>query len=76
MARQLKTNSANFYGTAAREFLRYTVKDLKGLTAAVSTCSKDFIEHYVPEDADGQVRRAANRFALIAAGGRSQSRQE
>jgi uncharacterized protein (DUF927 family) len=69
MARQLKTDSANYYGTAARKFLRYIVKDLEGLRTVVSARSKDFIERYVPDEADGQVQRAANRFALIAAAG-------
>jgi putative DNA primase/helicase len=69
LARHLKIASARFFGTAARAFLRHIVQDLDRLRVTVSARSTDFIERYVPDEADGQVQRAANRFALIAAAG-------
>ena len=69
LARHLKTTSTKFFGTAARAFLRYVVQDVERLRKTVSALSRDFIRRYVPDEADGQVHRAANRFALIAAAG-------
>src|SRR5829696_726691 len=68
-ARHLKAASLSCYGAAAREFLRHVVEDLDAVRLLVSARCREFFDHYVPAQADGQVQRAANRFALIAAAG-------
>ena len=68
-ARHLKAASLSCYGAAAREFLRYVVEDLDAVRLSVSARCREFFDRYVPAQADGQVQRAANRFALIAAAG-------
>lgn len=69
LARHLRYASTTHYGTAGRAFLGRIAGDLDGVRAAVAQHQRDFLEAYVPADADGQVQRVAQRFALIAAGG-------
>jgi uncharacterized protein (DUF927 family) len=68
-ARQLKDAARQFYGAPLRDFLDYLI----GTRAAVENWVRDFQQGFVgrnvPEDASGEVFRAAQRFALIGAGG-------
>ena len=72
LSRHLKAAAGDFYGIAARSFLRIVVSDAVSVQSAVKEHSHNFIERYVPEGTDGQVYRVAQRFALIAAAGELQ----
>lgn len=67
-AEALNRDSKTFYGTAARAFLRQLTADKAGLTVRLKSLMAEFLVD-VPEGADGQIKRAANRFALVAAAG-------
>ncbi len=67
-AEALNRDSKSFYGTAARAFLRLLTADKAGFTVRLKNLMAQFLVH-VPEGVDGQVKRAANRFALVAAAG-------
>ncbi len=68
-SRKLKAAAQQNYGVAAREYLAAIVPDLDGIKTAVTVHMAKFVSQHVPEGADGQVERVAQRFALIAAGG-------
>lgn len=68
-AQRLKKAANGFYGTPARAFLAELVKDMAGYREGLAALRKAFTESVVPEGADGQVRRVADRFALVAAAG-------
>ena len=58
------------YGHAAREYLRALVTmDRDKLRERLRALRADFTAEALPANADGQARRVADRFALIAAGG-------
>jgi len=65
---QLKIWSTHYHGTPFREFIRHVIEDELAI-AAVKETQEDFMDRRVPTEASGQVRRAATRFALIAAAG-------
>lgn len=68
-AQSLKGAAGQAYGTAARAFLRHVAADLASVREAVSAARKAFLASALPVGADGQVRRVADRFALVAAAG-------
>ncbi len=68
-SRQLKDACGQFYGTAARAFLEAITGKIEQTAEAVAAFSNDFVARHVPAGADGQVSRAAARFALVAAAG-------
>jgi uncharacterized protein (DUF927 family) len=68
-SRQLKEACGQFYGTAARTFLEAVTSKIEATAEAVAEFSADFVARHVPAGADGQVSRAASRFALVAAAG-------
>jgi uncharacterized protein (DUF927 family) len=68
-AQSLKAAAGRVYGTAARAFLRHVVADLAQVRESVSAARKAFLAEALPPGADGQVRRVADRFALVAAAG-------
>jgi putative DNA primase/helicase len=69
MARHLREAAQRHYGVAGRTYLKEIVPVIGELQKQVAEIIKSFSEHYVPQGADGQVERVAQRFALIAAGG-------
>jgi uncharacterized protein (DUF927 family) len=69
MARHLREAAQRHYGVAGRAYLKEIVPVIGELQKQVAEIIKSFSEHYVPQGADGQVERVAQRFALIAAGG-------
>src|SRR5262249_5627729 len=69
LARHLRAATQEHYGVAARAYLAAIVSDMDGVRKAVSEILSAFCDQFVPKDADGQVRRVAQRFGLIAAGG-------
>ena len=68
-SRQLKDACGQFYGTAARTFLEAITSQIDETAEAVAAFSADFVARHVPAGADGQVSRAASRFALVGAAG-------
>jgi putative DNA primase/helicase len=69
LARHLREATQRHYGVAGRAYLKEIVPIIGELQQQVSDIISLFSERYVPEGADGQVERVAQRFALIAAGG-------
>lgn len=68
-AEQLKRDSLQFYGTAIREFIRRLIGDSGDWRIEVGKSIEDFLANQVPSNACGEVRRAARRFAIVAAAG-------
>lgn len=57
------------YGHAAKAFLAWLIEHRAEVPEAWGGLRKEFDFEAVPEDAHGQVRRAADRFALVALAG-------
>jgi putative DNA primase/helicase len=57
------------YGVAAREFIKCLTEQLDKVTPIIQNFMEDFFSAYIPKEADGQVHRAAKRFALVASAG-------
>jgi putative DNA primase/helicase len=68
-ARYLKSASNAAYGVAARAFLRQVGNELESIRKAIAEHNRKFAENLIDENADGQVLRVAQRFALIGAAG-------
>jgi len=68
-ADRMKAAAGACYGTAGPEFLRRIVADPRAAVEAVAAFRRAFLAAQVPKEADGQVARVADRFAIIAAGG-------
>jgi len=68
-ARQLKEAAGQFYGTALRAFLDRLVKERDSVAVAARHYAREFVAEQCPPDADGQVKRVATRFGLVAAAG-------
>jgi uncharacterized protein (DUF927 family) len=69
LADALKAAAARYYGTAGLAWLQTLADDPAGITTAAREVSDVFAAENVPDDASGQVQRAARRFALVAAAG-------
>ena len=65
----LSDASKAFYGTAIRAFLEHFVKNGLHASQEFQDKRKAFIGAVVPSDADGQIGRIADRFALCAIAG-------
>jgi putative DNA primase/helicase len=61
--------SKRVYGTAGRAFLAAIVPEIDDIKRQCGQVTAAFCEQYLPEDADGQVARVAQRFALIGFAG-------
>lgn len=68
-ATHLKSAARLHYGTAARAFLRKIASDLDTVRAGVASHTRDFLARHLVKEADGQVQRVGQRFAVIAAAG-------
>ena len=68
-ARHLRQAAGEYYGTAARAFLERIASRLDEIATAVAGFRDEFLSEHCPADADGQVKRAADRFGLVAAAG-------
>ena len=68
-ARDMKEAALRSYGAPLRSFLERLVKDTGGAVSYVQKRRSAFIKECVPSEAPGEVRRAADRFALIGAAG-------
>lgn len=71
LSRQLTEASAVYYGVAAISFLERLTQHCNEDTLAndIKAFCQQFIQHYLPEGASGQVHRVCERFALIAFAG-------
>jgi putative DNA primase/helicase len=69
-SRQLKDATRRFYGAPLRAFLDSVARDRTAVEKWVREYQLDFVSRNVPSGASGEVFRAAQRFALIAAAGR------
>jgi len=68
-ANRIKKAAAEHTGHAAPLFIEQIVKDPEAARKKVDAIQRAWIEKHLPRDADGQVSRAAGRFALVAAAG-------
>lgn len=70
LARHITQMTKHYYGHPIREFLTMiTEGDIERLIHSIEGLRQDFINELKIESSDGQVKRAANRFSLIAAAG-------
>ncbi|MDD2869742.1 DUF927 domain-containing protein [Neomegalonema sp.] len=69
LAQHLKAAAARHHGHAAPAFIRFLTRDFGGIGPLVAEHQREFLTEALPEGADGQVRRVAGRFALVAAAG-------
>jgi putative DNA primase/helicase len=69
LSAHLQAAAGRHYGHAARELLTRVAADLPSVADELGKYQKEFIAKNYPAGADGQVRRIANRFALVAAAG-------
>ena len=68
-AQRLKIAANANYGSAGRAFVAALTNDLAEYRERLTGLRKAFVERSLPPGADGQVRRVADRFALVAAAG-------
>ena len=68
-SQQLVRATGQFYGTPLRGFLERLVDGLEEHVSDVEKEIADFVRNVCPEGASGQVKRACQRFGLIAAAG-------
>lgn len=68
-ARCLSEATLANYGTAGPAFVRYLLEHYDDLPDMLRAAERAFLGNMVGKDADGQVWRAARRFALFAAAG-------
>ncbi|GGD93484.1 hypothetical protein GCM10011390_10330 [Aureimonas endophytica] len=68
-AEHLKRATGENYGIPSREFLSAITEDFDNLAPLVKGFCTEFVDTHCPAKADGQVKRVAGRFALVAAGG-------
>ncbi len=68
-ADDLALAASEVYGTPAQAFLEWLCANLDKAKVAARSIQKQMLEELVGPDDDGQVKRAASRFALVAAAG-------
>ncbi len=68
-SRMLCANAENYHGTAGKTFIQELVKDIPKNINRIRNLLELFKKENTPPNADGQVLRVLNRFALIAAAG-------
>ncbi len=62
-------NSCRYHGIAAREFLRYLVRNEDRAINDIKATYQRFIIDHSPKESSGQVQRMISQFALVAAAG-------
>ena len=67
LSEHLKKASNEHHGVVIDEFLKYITADLDKVVQAVSLAASEWLKYYVRQDVDGQIKRVAKKFALIAA---------
>jgi putative DNA primase/helicase len=69
LARCLRDEAGRNYGVIIREFLEKITDDPSAVTAQLKEIRQQFVDRFCPRYADGQVKRVAARFGLVAAAG-------
>jgi putative DNA primase/helicase len=69
LAEAIGKAAARYYGTAGRAWLEWAAAHHAGLAERLQVLVEQYLTQMVPEAASQQVRRAGNRFALVAAAG-------
>jgi uncharacterized protein (DUF927 family) len=69
LQQQIATGARKYYGVALREFLCRLTVQRHAAIVEVRRTRDEFVLRELPSGAGGQVRRAAERFGLIAAAG-------
>lgn len=69
LAEHLRLAADRHHGHALQSFVAKLVNEARTAAELVREIRETFIGQHCPADADGQVRRAAGRFALLAAAG-------
>jgi putative DNA primase/helicase len=69
LATHLRVATQSIFGSAAEPFLQYVTADLESVRKFSKEKTTAFVAAHVEAEADGQVHRVAQRFALIAAAG-------
>lgn len=69
LSERVKAESARYYGTAGRAFLRLVIEMRGELAKVIREAKADFIKEAKIENADGQVMRVIGRFALVGVAG-------
>lgn len=70
LADKIKAAAQSYFGTAGPEFVRRLAADgIHKSPDDLRTTIEVFRKNYAPQDADGQVLRVIDRFALVAAAG-------
>lgn len=68
-SRMLCTNTEKYHGTAGKAFIREIIRDISKNIERLRCFIEEFKKENAPPNADGQVLRVLNRFALVAAAG-------
>jgi uncharacterized protein (DUF927 family) len=68
-ANELKDAARRYYGAPIHAFLERLVRDKSAVENSVRAARDAFVQQFVPAGAAGEVKRAADRFALIGAAG-------
>jgi len=68
-AETLAANAGKYYGTAFIAFIEHVLQNREAIPAMLKDCEKAFAESVLTDNASGQARRVAGRFALVAAAG-------
>ena len=66
---RLKELSGQHYGHAGRAFLFFLIREMPTLMEQLRPTLDSLVDRFCPAEADGQVRRVAQRFALCAVAG-------
>jgi uncharacterized protein (DUF927 family) len=69
LADHIKRATSEHYGHAGPAFIEMVARDLDATRASVRGFVAEWMGGHCPERADGQVKRACDRFALVAAAG-------
>jgi len=69
LSNHIKKASKAFYGTASREYIHFLAHNYDDVKQEALKIMESFNDSFLPPEADGQVRRCLDRFALVAAGG-------
>ena len=69
LANDLKENSRKYFGTAICAFIPHLINFREELSAVIKDIQNDFLKENISSSADGQIKRVAQRFGLVAAAG-------
>ena len=69
LADYLRDASRKYYGVASRSFIEKIAPNIERVAAIVKGRIQQFVDEMCPDGSNGQVKRVAARFGLIAAGG-------